>query len=143
MATRYADRAFLSVNGAKVLDLQSANLNNNYNAKAVPNMTTDGFNTGFVQGNHDIDLDFEVAVRNQLATPKIEEIDFENNSVQINFVCGADQYVCSGIFRKTAKMSAAGIGQEAKKSWTFGALRLVDTKGNPVDFPLSLSLQAS
>jgi hypothetical protein len=143
MATLYADRAFLSVNGAKIVDLQSMNLNNNYNAKAVPNMTTDGYNTGFVQGNHDIDIDFEVAIENALASPKIEEIDFGANSVQLNVMVGADQYVAQGLFRKTSKTSAAGIGQEAKKSWTFGALRLTDVVGNSILFPLTLSLQSS
>ena len=143
MGLQYADRAFLSVNNAKIADLQSMNLNSNYNAKAVPNMTADGYNTGFVQGNHDIDVDFEVAIENALASPKIEEIDFTANSVQLNVVVGADQYVVQGLFRKTTKISTPGIGQEAKKAWTFGGLRLTDVAGNSILFPLSLSLQPS
>ena len=114
MATQYADRAFLSVNGIPIADLQSMNLNNNYNARVVPNMTADGYNTGFVQGNHDIDIDFEIAVENALASPKIEEIDFTNNSVALNIVMGnpsSDHYVCQGLFRKTMKESTPGIGQ--------------------------------
>ena len=140
---QYADRAFLSMNNAKIADLQSMNLNSNYNAKPVPNMTADGYNTGFVQGNHDIDIDFEVAIENALASPKPEEIDFSANSVQLNIVVGADQYVAQGLFRKTAKTSTPGIGQEAKKSWTFGALLLTDLAGNSILFPLSLSLSQS
>jgi hypothetical protein len=143
MATQYADRSFLSINGAKIADLQTMNLNNNYNAKAVPNMTADGYNTGFVQGNHDIDVDFEIAIQNALSSPKIEEIDFTANSVQLNVIVGADQYIVQGLFRKTSKTSTPGIGQEAKKSWTFGGLRLTDAVGNSILFPLSLSLQPS
>lgn len=125
------------------MDLQSCTLNSNYNAKPVPNMTTDGYNTGFVQGNHDIDLEFEVAIENGLASPKPEEVDFTNNAVSIGVVVGADHYVVQGIFRKTSKVSVPGIGQEAKKSWTWGGLRLTDLAGNSILFPVSLSLQPS
>lgn len=138
MATQYADRAFLSVNGAKIADLQTANLNRNFNSKAVPNMTEDNFNTGFVQGNTDIDLDFEIAIQNALSTPKIENLPFGQADIAITWICGADQYVASGIYPKTVKDSAPGIGQEAKKSWTYGALRYTDAVGNSVLFGLSL-----
>jgi len=113
-------------------------MNLNYNAKAVPNMTPDGFNTGFVQGNLDCDIDFEIAVENLNATPKIEELPFDTADVALNFVCGADQYICSGLFCKTMKEAASGIGQEAKKNWTFGALKATDAVGNSVLFNLSL-----
>jgi hypothetical protein len=63
MAQQYADRAYLSMNGAKFADLQSANLNMDYRAKAVDSMTQDSFNVGYVKGNLVIDIDFEVAIR--------------------------------------------------------------------------------
>ncbi len=44
MTTKYADRAFLSMNGARIADVQSASLKQNQNAKAVGTMTPDGFN---------------------------------------------------------------------------------------------------
>jgi len=113
-------------------------MNRNFNAAVVKSMTDDGFNRGFVEGNTDIDIDFEIAIQNGLATPKIEGLPFGSSDIQITWVCGADHYVATGIFRKTVKDSASGIGQESKKSWTFGALKVTDAVGNSVLFALSL-----
>lgn len=130
MATVYADRAFISVNGAPMIDLQSASMKRNMNAKAVPSMTPDNFNRGFVQGNEDIDIDLEVAVQNALASPKLESLPYKTADVALNFVCGADQYVCSGLFMKNTDQNASGIGSEVKKRFAMGALKVVDSVGN-------------
>jgi hypothetical protein len=130
------------MNGAKFADLQTADLNLDYRAKAVDSMTEDEFNVGYVKGNMQIDLNFEIAIQNALSTPKAESIDFTNNSVQITWICGQDQWVVTGVFIKTAKNAASGVGTEAKKSWTFGGLKCLDSVGNSVLFPLSLSLAA-
>src|ERR1019366_424966 len=140
MVTQYADRAFLAMNGAKLADVQSANLNLDFSSKPVDSMTQHPFNTGFVKGNMKIDVDFEMAVQNALATAKPEFIDFANNDVSLNFVCGADQYIVTGLFPKTAKTGASGIGTEAKKSSAYGGLKVTDAVGNSILFPLSLSL---
>lgn len=130
MSTVYADRAFISVNGAPMIDVQSASLKRNFNAKAVPSMTPDNFNRGFVQGNTDIDIDLEVAVQNALASPKLESLPFKTADIALTFVCGADQYVATGLFMKTTDQNASGIGSEVKKSFAMGALKLVDSVGN-------------
>jgi hypothetical protein len=130
MATVYADRAFISVNGTPVIDVQSANLKRNFNAKAVPSMTPDSFNRGFVQGNTDIDIDVEVAVENALPSPKIETLPFKTADISLVFVCGADQYVATGLFMKTTDENASGIGTEVKKTFAMGAIKLVDSVGN-------------
>lgn len=138
MTTKYADRAFLSVNGAKVVDLQSASLKQNKNAKAVPTMTPDGFNRGFVQGNTDIDITLTLAVQNQLSRPKLDLIDYENNDVQLTFVVGADQYVATGLFLKDAEDNSGGVGEEVKATFNFGAIRVSDAVGNSSLFNLVL-----
>lgn len=130
MATVYADRAFISVNGTPVLDLQSASLRQNFNAKPVPSMTPDSFNRGFVEGNTDIDISLEVAVQNTLPSPKLETLPFKTADVRLTFICGADQYTATGLFRKDVNQNAAGIGQEVKKSFNLGAIKLVDAVGN-------------
>lgn len=130
MATTYADRAFISINGAPLIDVQSASLKRNLNAKAVPSMTPDKFNRGFVQGNTDIDIDVEVAVENLLASPKLETLPFDTADIALTFVCGADQYVATGLFMKNVDQNASGIGSEVKKSFSMGALKLVDSVGN-------------
>ncbi len=138
MSTRYADRAFISMNGAKLADVQSASLKQNKNARAVPSMTPDAFNRGFVQGNVDIDITVQIAVLNQLARPKLEGIDYETNDVQLTWVCGREQFVCTGLFNKDTDDSAGGVGDEVKTTFNFGALRIVDAVGNSVLFNLTL-----
>jgi hypothetical protein len=138
MTTKYADRAFISINGAQLVDLQSATLKQNQNAKAVQTMTPDRFNRGFVAGNIDIDITASVAVQNTLARPKLEGIDYETNDVQLTFVCGADQFVCTGLFLKDAEDAASGVGAEAKATFNFGAIKVTDAVGNSALFDLSL-----
>lgn len=138
MATKYADRAFISVNGARIADVQSCSLKQNKNAKVVPTMTPDGWNRGFVQGNTDIDINLQIAVQNQLSRPKLEGIDYENNDVQITYVCGADQFIATGLFNKDTEDNSSGVGSEAKTTFNFGALKLMDAVGNSVLFNIEL-----
>lgn len=130
MGAVYADRAFLSVNGVQIVDLQSASLRQNHNARPVPSMTPDKFNRGFVQGNTDIDISMTIAVQKTLARPKIDQIDFEANDVQVTFVVGADLFVALGVFKKTTGDEASGVGNEVKTSFELGAIKLVDAVGN-------------
>lgn len=138
MAIRYADRAFVSVNGARIADVQSATLRQNHNRRPVPSMTTDGFNRGFVQGNRDIDITMTIAVQNQLSRPKLESIDYEANDVQLTFVVGSDQYIATGLFLKDNDDAAGGVGDEVKTTFNFSALRLQDAVGNSSLFNLVL-----
>lgn len=136
---KYADRAFISINGKRLLDVQSATLRQNKNARAVKSMTPDGFDRGFVQGNMEIDISVTIAVQNQLSRPKLEGIDYEANDVQLTFVCGAEQFVCTGLFAKDAEDAAGGVGDEVKTSFNFGALRIEDAVGNSTLFDLVLA----
>ncbi len=138
MASVYADRAFLSVNGVPVIDLQSASLKQNFNSKPVDTMTNDSFNRGYVAGNRHIDLMLQVAVENTLATPKIESLPFATADVQATFVQGADQYTATGLFIKDSDQSAPGVGQEGKKTWNLGATKVVDAVGNSILFDITL-----
>jgi hypothetical protein len=91
-----------------------------------------------VEGNMDIDITAQIAIQNQLGRPKIETIDFENNDVQLTFVVGADQYVATGLFLKDNDDNTAGVGQEAKASFNFGAVKLTDATGNSSLFNINL-----
>jgi hypothetical protein len=138
MATKYADRAFISVNGSRLVDVQSATLRQNQNARVVPSMTPDRANRGFVQGNKDIDITFTLALENQLARPKLEFIDYEASDVQMTWACGAEIFIATGLFNKDAEDNAGGVGDEVKTTFNFGALRLQDSVGNSALFNLSL-----
>lgn len=137
MATKYADRTFISVNGSRLSDLQSATLKQNQNAKEVPSMTNDGFNRGFVKGNTTIDITINLAVQNKNARPKLEAIDYENNDVQMTWICGAELFVCTGLFDKDAEDNAGGVGEEVKATFNLGALKITDQVGNGVLFNLT------
>lgn len=139
MAQRYADRAFISINGVRLVDIKSASLRQNKNSRVVQTMTTDGFNRGFVQGNTDIDIQLQIAVANQLARPKLESIDYENNDVQMTFEVGVDQFVATGLFLKDVGDGANGVGQEVNTDFSFGALRLIDGVGNSLLFNIDLT----
>jgi len=138
MSTRYADRAFVSVNGTRVADVQSASLKQNKNARIVPSMTPDGFNRGFVQGNTDIDITMAIAVQNQLSRPKFEAIDYEASDVQLTFVVGSELFTATGLFLKDVEDNAGGVGDEVKATFNFSATKLVDSVGNSSLFNLVL-----
>lgn len=139
MAMLYADRAFISVNGVQIADVQSCNLKQNRNAKPVPSMTPNRRNRGFTQGNLDIDVMLQIAVENELARPKLDFIDYAANDVQITFEVGADQYVATGVFLKDNDDNAAGVGDEVKSTFNFGALDITDAVGNSVLFDITLA----
>ncbi|NJM94447.1 MAG: hypothetical protein HC842_07130 [Cytophagales bacterium] len=138
MATKYCDRAFISVNGAPIVDLESASLKQNRNAKAVPTMTRDRFNLGFVEGNTDIDINVVIAIQNTLARPKLDQVNYEAADVQITFVAGVEQFIATGVFNKDTEDNASGVGAEVKTTFNFGALKLLDAAGNSALFNLVL-----
>lgn len=138
MATKYADRAFITVNGARISDIQSATLRMNHNRRVVPSMTRDRFNRGFVEGNIDIDITFVLAIQNNLARPKLEFIDYATADVAIQFECGAEVFTAQGCFNKDTDTAAGGIGDEVKSTFNFGALKLVDAVGDSALFNLVL-----
>jgi hypothetical protein len=133
MAVKYADRAFLSVNGVAVADLQSSSLRQNFNARPVDTMTPDKFNRGFVQGNTHIDIGLNLAVQKDLARPKIDQIDFEANDISITYECGSDQFVALGCFKKDASDESSGVGSESRFAINLGATKLVDAVGNAAE----------
>lgn len=126
------------MNGSRIADVQSASLKQNHNRKAVPSMTSDGFNRGFVQGNRDIDISLNLAVQNKLSRPKFDGIDYEANDVQLTFVVGSEIFVATGLFLKDNDDNAGGVGDEVKASFNFGALKVMDAVGNSSLFDLEL-----
>ena len=138
MSTLFADRAFISINGVEVLDIESADLKRNYGTKVVPTMSRNRRNKGTVKGNLEIDLSITVAVQNQLGTPKLEDINFESNDVALTFEHGADRYTCTGLDLKDVDQNASGVGSEGKKVWNLIALDVIDQVGNSSLFNIKL-----
>jgi len=139
MGTIFADRGFISVNGVEVLDVENISAKLTDGTKPVPTMTRNRRTKGFVKGNREFTLNFSVAVQNKLGSPKIEEIDFENNDVQLTFEQGSDRYTYVNLDHADTEQSASGVGAEGKKVWNMVATDRIDQVGNSALFPTSLS----
>jgi hypothetical protein len=101
-------------------------------------MTPDNFNRGFVQGNREIDITMAIALQNQLARPALENIDYEAADVQLTFIAGVQQWICTGLFLKDVTDGAGGVGEEVKTTYNFSAIKITDSTGNGVLFNITL-----
>lgn len=139
MSTLYSDRGFISINGVEVLDVESITVRVSDGTKHVATMTRNRRFSGTVKGNREISCNFAVAVQNTLATPKIEQIDFQTNNVALTFQQGADIYTLVNMDFVDAEQSAPGVGSEGKKTFNAIFLDMIQQVGNSSLFPTSLS----
>lgn len=139
MGVLYADRGFVTINGVEVLDVESITVRKSDGTKYVPTMTRNRRHKGTVKGNRDINISLAVAVQNSLGTPKIEDIDYQNNDVRLTFEHGGDRYTCVGLDSVDAEQAASGVGAEGKKTFNLLATDVIDQVGNSALFPTSLS----
>lgn len=139
MATLYADRGFISINGVEVLDVENISLKSSDGTKAVPTMSRNRRNVGNVKGNRDITLSFAVAVQNTLGSPKLEAIDYNTNDVALTIQYGADRYTVVSLDYVDHSQDASGVGSEVKKSFNMRGNDFIDQVGNSSLFPTSLS----
>jgi hypothetical protein len=135
MANLYADRGFVSFQGADVIDLMKFTISRNDGTKPVPTMSRNRRNTGFVKGNREIKFSFDVAVQDKNATIKVEDIDFEDTDYSLTFEHGGDRYTFIGIDHADDTQDAPAVGTEGKKSFNMVALDIIDQAGNPANFP--------
>lgn len=142
MGLLYADRGFLSMNGVEFLDVESISVRVSDGTKFVPTMTRNRRFKGAVRGNRDISCNFAMAVQNKLGSPKLEALDYENNSVALTFEHGADRYSLVGIMFVDTEQAAGGVGSEGKKTFNFIAQDIIDQVGNSALFNTSLSNEA-
>lgn len=139
MSTLYADRGFISINGVEVLDVESITVRVSDGTKHVPTMSRNRRFTGTVKGNREISCNFAVAVQNNLASPKIEQIDYQANNVALTFQQGADIYTLINMDFVDVEQSAPGVGTEGKKTYNTIFLDMIQQVGNSALFPTKLS----
>lgn len=142
MSQLYADRGFVSINGLELLDVESISVKVSDGTKAVPTMSRNRRNKGVVKGNREISASVTVAVQNKLATPKLEALDYENQSVALTFEHGGDRYTLVDLDFVDTDQGASGVGAEGKKSYNLIAMDIIDQKGNSVLFPTQLANNA-
>lgn len=140
MGVLYVDRMFLTMNGVEILDVESASVKRAFGTKYVPTMTRNQRNKGTVKGNLDINLSITVAVQSQLASPKLEDIDYNSQSVALTIEHGGDRYSFTDIDFVDVDQNASGVGAEGKKVFNLLALDYVDQIGNSALFASALTL---
>lgn len=139
MGVLYIDRAFISINGIEVLDVESVTVRWSDGTKHVGTMTRNRRPKGTVKGNREYTINVAVAVQSALGTPKLESIDYTNNDVAMTYEQGGDRYTFTGLDFVDTEQSASGVGAEGKKSFNLLALDHVDQVGNSALFPTTLS----
>lgn len=139
MGVLYIDRGFISVNGVELLDVQDITLRVSDGTKYAPTMTRNRRYKGTVKGNRDINVHVGTAVQAQLGSAKLENIDYQSNSVAMTFEHGGDRYTIVGLDIVDTEQSASGVGAEGKKGFNFLGTDIIDQVGNSSLFPTSLS----
>lgn len=137
MSQLYVDRMFLNFNGVEVQDLTDVDLSISDGTKVVQTMSRNRRNKGTVKGNRDIKLRFSLAVQNTLASPKIEDIDFQSGLYSIGLEHGGDRYLLKDVDYADSNQTASGVGTEGKKQFNLVAMDIVDQKGDSALFQLA------
>ena len=138
MGVLYIDRGFVSINGTEMVDVQDITLRVSDGTKYAPTMTRNRRHKGTVKGNRDINVHVGTAVQALLGTPKLENLDYSNQSVALTFEHGGDRYTITGLDYVDTEQSASGVGAEGKKGWNFLGLDIIDQVGNSDLFATSL-----
>lgn len=139
MGVLYIDRGFISINGVEVLDVQDIAFRWNDGTKYTPTMNRKRRHKGTVKGNREYNVHVGTAVQSTLATPKLENIDYNGQSVALTFEHGGDRYSLTDLDHVDGEQAASGVGSEGKKGWNFLALDCIDQVGNSALFTTSLA----
>jgi hypothetical protein len=135
MAGKYADRMFLAVNGAPIADVQSASIKRNRNARPVKTMTRNGRNKGIVEGNHEFELSFTLAVKNDEPYPKLDFIDFTANSVALVAQYGIESLTYKRPLRhRRLEPIPPALAKRSRRASTSARFDCTDATGNPASF---------
>ena len=141
MAQMYSDRVLVSFNGQNIFppgDLASFSVTRAGNAQFVQGMTITGNASGSVKGNNSNTLRFTQYVQNNAANAPIDfsVFDYELNNVQITISPSSKSYgehtyegkqmVFTGVFYIDQDINGAGQGQVITRTYTFGAITVVE-----------------
>lgn len=140
MAQMYTDRVLVTFNGVNIFppgDMASFSITRTGNAQFVQGMTTTGNASGAVKGNNANTIKLTQYVQNNIANAPIDfsTYDYETNNVTITIAASSNSYgehtyngvtqVFSGVFYMEQDMTGAGQGQAVNRTYTFGAINVV------------------
>lgn len=131
----YADRAFVTINGLAVADLQTANFTRTQNLTRVETMTRNKRSAGFKKGNLGLTGSLEVAIKKLVAAIDLAIID-PAKEVNLVFEVGGDRYTIKDLAE--SDMSMTGSVGDASKSINWEAIDIVNENGQSVNNIISL-----
>ena len=135
MSKLFADRAFVSVNGFELLELENLDFTINPNLTRVETMTRNRQSAGFRFGNKAISLVLTLAVERDKAQINLGLAD-PAKTVTIGMEMGGDKFTFTGI--KQGELSGTASVGNATKTLNLEALNVIDEKGNSRLSDLSL-----
>jgi len=126
---RFADRCFISINGQEQINVISARCTRVENRRAVPGMTRNRRDLGFIEGNVSVRGAFTLAIPASDTPSIIEQIDFGAYDVFAVFEFGAfsggtDRVTVGPLWLNDSDRNSPAVGTEATKTYEFAALEL-------------------
>ena len=133
--SKFADRAFVSINGVEALYLKSASVSVNENLSRADHMTRNYRSSGFKQGNKHIQVSLEKDIKWNQAQIDLSIVD-PNAEVNLVFVCGGERYTVKSL--RQSDMSMNGSVGDASKSANYEALDIINENGDSVNVDIVL-----
>lgn len=137
MTDKFADRAFVTINGYEWQFLKTAKASIDDAVTLVDTMSRDYRSAGTKNGNKKYDLTLECEIP-ALQAQLDANIADPGSNVNAVFECGGERYTFHNVFRKSVNMSGS-VG-DASKSLDFGALDCTNENGASVDTLLNIAL---
>lgn len=132
---KFADRAFVVVNGFEVAFLKSASVNVNLGLSRADHMTRDYRSSGFKHGNKQIQVSLEKDIEFNRAQIDLSIAD-QSAEVNLVFICGGERFTVKDLAQ--SDWSINGSVGDASKSSSYEAIDIVNENGESVNVNISL-----
>ncbi len=135
MSTLFADRAFVSMNGFEIAEIENIDYSFNPNLTRVETMTRSRKSAGFRKGNKAISLVLTLAIKNDEAQINLA-LKEPSNVLTVGVEMGGDKFAFIDV--EQGEMSGTATVGTATKTLNLEALDFVDEKGQSRLSDLSL-----
>lgn len=135
MAKRFADRAFIEINGFDPIYLKTLNMTRTKNLTRASHMTRTGIDSGFKTGNLGVKTALSLDIPSDAA---ILDLGIADPTATINLVieAGGERYTCKD--GAESDMTLHGAVGDAGKDFNLEFLNCVNENGDAVNTNFSL-----
>ncbi|MGZ3316858.1 MAG: hypothetical protein ACXU95_06110 [Isosphaeraceae bacterium] len=134
-AKRFADRAFIEINGFDPIYLKTANMTRSQNLTRASHMTRNRRDSGFKQGNLGVKVSLSLDIPNDRAILDIGLAD-PTKDVSLVFEAGGERYTCKD--GAESDLTLHGAVGDAGKDINLEFLDCVNENGSSVNTDFSL-----